>query len=122
MPTQSKTQLTAQEKLFRDMSYLIRDRWIPSVTREEVPDAWHTLEHDIEVDEPKVKVTLYLDQSVARVFKGMGHGYQARINRLLSAWVQMHIGRMFEAEDRLHKRMAKDNARREAEEKGAEAP
>jgi uncharacterized protein (DUF4415 family) len=50
-----------------------------------VPDAWHTLAHDPDVRAPKV----YPDRSVARAFRAMGHGYQARINRLLATYVMM---------------------------------
>ncbi|MDA8585495.1 BrnA antitoxin family protein [Rhodobacteraceae bacterium] len=56
-----------------------------------VPDAWHMIEMDVDVSEPKEKLTLYLDKSVAKMFKAMGHGYQARINRILATWVQMQI-------------------------------
>jgi hypothetical protein len=55
------------------------------------PLEWHTIEADIPCFEPKEKITLYLDRSVARTFKAMGKGYQARINRLLHLWLQMKI-------------------------------
>ena len=42
--------------------------------------------------EEKVKVTLRLDASVARLFRAMGKGYQARINLILSSYAQMRIG------------------------------
>ena len=60
-------------------------------TRRIVPDAWHVIELDVDVEEPKEKVTLYLDRSVARLFRGMGKGYQDRINRILVTWAQMKI-------------------------------
>ena len=56
-----------------------------------VPDEWWTLEMDYLCEAPKEKVTLYLDRPVARVFKAMGKGYQARINRILELWLQMQI-------------------------------
>ena len=34
--------------------------------------------------EKKVKVTLWLDASTAKFFRGMGKGYHARINRILA--------------------------------------
>ncbi|WP_348540471.1 BrnA antitoxin family protein [Shimia sp. R9_3] len=43
------------------------------------------------MQERKEKVTLYLDKSVARFYRAMGKGYQARINRLLATWAQMKI-------------------------------
>lgn len=49
------------------------------------------LEMDVDVEGPKEKVTLYLDRAVIAVFRRMGKGYQARINRILETWVQMKI-------------------------------
>ena len=59
--------------------------------RRNVPDAWHTLEMDLDVAEPTQKVTLYLDRSVVKAFRAMGRGYHARINRLLQTYLQMRI-------------------------------
>ena len=61
------------------------------VARREVPDAWLTLEMDVEVHQPKDKMTLYLDRHVIKFFRAMGHGYQARINRVLETYLQMKI-------------------------------
>lgn len=54
--------------------------------------------------EKKEKVTLYLDRSVARCFRGMGRGYQARINQLLRTWMQMKIAREVEIDEALNER------------------
>ena len=59
--------------------------------RREIPEAWHTLEMDVEAEGPKEKVTLYLDRAVLRMFRSMGKGYQARINRILETWLQMKM-------------------------------
>lgn len=59
--------------------------------REEVPEAWHTIEHDLDVVEKKVKVTLWLDESTAKFFRAMGKGYHARINRILGLWAHLKI-------------------------------
>lgn len=59
--------------------------------RRQIPDAWHTLEMDLDVAESKEKMTLYLDRSVARMLRAMGRGYQERVNRILATWVQMKI-------------------------------
>ena len=60
-------------------------------------------------------MTLYLDAPVAKMFKAMGRGYQARINRILATWVEMKIGHVMEREkimlaDRRRAIMAMDNA------------
>lgn len=59
--------------------------------RKEVPEAWHTLEMDVETERPKEKVTLYLDRAVLAMFREMGKGYQGRINRILETWMQMKM-------------------------------
>jgi uncharacterized protein (DUF4415 family) len=82
--------------------------------RENVPEAWHTLEADIDCFEPKEKVTLYLDKSVARVFRAMGAGYQTRINRVLASWVQLRAAGMVETERRLAERQARAFGGRDA--------
>lgn len=64
--------------------------------KDEVPAAWATLEQDIDVDEPKVKITLRLDDSVAKFYRAMGKGYQERINRVLATYAQMKIARVIE--------------------------
>jgi len=59
--------------------------------KREVPEAWLTLEMDIETDAPKQKVSLYLDQAVVKMYRAMGRGYQGRINRILETWMQMKL-------------------------------
>ena len=66
--------------------------------KEIVPDEWFTLEMDIECREKKEKLTLYLSGSVARSFRAMGEGYQARINRILELWLQMQIAKPWHEE------------------------
>ena len=57
-----------------------------------VPEGWATLEDDIECWEDKVKITIRIDTSVARFYRAMGKGYQARMNRILATYAQMKIG------------------------------
>jgi hypothetical protein len=68
------------------------------VARRAIPDAWLTLEMDLDVAEPKDKVTLYLDRPVAKMFRAMGGGYQARINRILETWMQAKMSGHIERE------------------------
>ncbi|MEO9824312.1 MAG: BrnA antitoxin family protein [Paracoccaceae bacterium] len=94
--TGPKTKRLARDRLYRLIyeQALEDDSRFLEEARRAVPDAWHFVEMDIEVHEPKVKLTLYLDQSVAKIFKAMGGGYQTRINRVLTTWVQMRIAEM----------------------------
>jgi len=104
----TKTQTLARDTLMRDLIHLSRDGWIDTTLAEEVPDAWHTLEADLDVEEPREKVTLYLDRSVVRFYRGMGRGYHARINRLLRTWAQMKIAGEVQLDAYLAKRVAGD--------------
>lgn len=77
-----------------------------------VPKAWDTLESDVDVEEKKIRLTLRVDESVAKFYRAMGPGYQARMNRVLATFAQMRIAKVREAEDR----MARFRAERLAEE------
>ena len=57
---------------------MTRDELFLETARKEIPEAWHTLEMDVEAEGPKEKVTLYLDRAVIQMFRKMGKGYQAR--------------------------------------------
>ena len=107
----SKSELRARDRLLYNLYYLQRDDFIDITLRDQVPEAWHTLELDVECSEPKEKITLYLDRSVVRLFRAMGRGYQGRINRLLSTWAQMKIAAEVALEDKLKARLADPDAR-----------
>ncbi len=58
--------------------------------------------------QPKVRISLWVERDVVRVFKSMGAGYQTRMNDVLRLWVQARIAgvirsveqaEMFEARD-----------------------
>ena len=94
IPTKGpKTRRLAEARVKQLMFHHVnRDRDdLLKLAREQVPEAWHTLEMDIETFEPKQKVSLYLDKSVVKMFRAMGGGYQARINRILATWLQMKM-------------------------------
>lgn len=105
----TKSQRVAREALGRNLMALSTEQWVSAALREAVPEAWHTLEHDLDVREPKEKVTLYLDRSVAKFYRAMGLGYQARINRLLATWAQMKIAEELRVEAALAARMAEQD-------------
>ncbi|KZY29428.1 hypothetical protein A3731_26490 [Roseovarius sp. HI0049] len=105
MARKTRTQRIAQERLMHDMIYLMQDAWVPKQVAEAVPEAWHTLEHDLDVTERKEKVTLYLDASVAKFYRAMGKGYQTRINRLLGTYAHMKAAEEVRVEAALRKRL-----------------
>ncbi|PRY77230.1 BrnA antitoxin of type II toxin-antitoxin system [Yoonia maritima] len=106
MPRMTKAERIARQKMMRylyeenvdatDLSLELRDK---------VPLAWHTLEHDLDVEEPKVKITLRLDESVAKFYRAMGPGYQARISRILGLWANMKIGEALRMEEAIYAQM-----------------
>ncbi len=101
------TRLTKQDRIALErLKYhtwlLDGDDWDATMALYELtPRAWHTLMADIDCEEPKEKVTLYLDKSVARTVKAMGKGYQARINRLLQTWLAMKAAGKLEAAEQI---------------------
>ena len=90
----SKSERLARERLLRNLRALQDEPLFVYSVREIAPDAWATLEEDLDVEERKVKVTLLLDESVAKFYRAMGQGYQARINRILATFAQMKIARV----------------------------
>ena len=94
VPTKGpKTKRLAEARMHQllFMEAMTRDALFLETARKEIPEAWHTLEMDVEVETPKEKVTLYLDRAVIRMFRKMGKGYQARINRVLETYLQLRI-------------------------------
>lgn len=87
----SKTRRLAAERLIAHRIAAEFDEGTDWDVRAKIPEAWMTLEQDVDVREPKVKVTLYLDDSVAKFFKATGHGWHGRVNRVLATYAQMKI-------------------------------
>ena len=103
----TKTQRLAADKL---ELLLVKAGGEPALTRlirDQVPEAWHRLETDLDVREKKVHLTLRLDESVAKFFRAMGPGYQARINRVLATYAQMKIAGYLEIERRIEQMLDK---------------
>ena len=96
----TKSTRIAREKAYYTLSVegpLFGD-FLEEEVRAKVPRAWHTIERDIDVEEPKEKVTLYLDRSVAKCSRAMGKGWQGRVNWLLRTWLHMKTGELLELE------------------------
>jgi uncharacterized protein (DUF4415 family) len=52
-----------------------------------VPRDWHTIEEDVPVQPPRTKLTVEFDADMVKWFRGMGTGYQARMNAVLRAFM-----------------------------------
>ena len=114
MPSMTKSEKLARERLIYHMWRADSDQLPLHKLRAEAPEAWHMIEADIDCFEPKEKVTLYLDRSVAKLFRAMGKGYQARINRILDTWLAMKMAGLMEEETALANRRARLMAEEEA--------
>ena len=87
----SKSTRLLLDRLKHNLYHLDQDTISQFDLKRQIPNAWATLENDIDVEERRVKVTLLLDESVAKFYRGMGKGYQRRINRVLGTYAQMRI-------------------------------
>ena len=48
---------------------------------------------EVRLPKPKVPITIRLDDDVLRWFRGMGRGYQTRINAVLRTYMEAHQNR-----------------------------
>ena len=95
-PTGTKTERLARERFLKSIRHLNNDDMLDQYLGYNIPDAWATLEKEIDVTEKRVKITLRLDESVVKFYRGMGNGYQARINRILATYAQLKISNLKE--------------------------
>ncbi|HCP81439.1 MAG TPA: hypothetical protein DIT67_07530 [Octadecabacter sp.] len=65
-----------------------------------LPRDWDTIWEEQDKRDPKrVKVTISLDDDVVKFFKGLGPGYQPRINRVLRAFMHFRLAKIIEGPD-----------------------
>ncbi len=104
-PKGTKTERLARAQMRRKLRATDYEGTFDWYVKEHVPEAWHTLEEDIDVEEPKVKITRWVDRSVAQFYRAMGKGYQARINRVLTTYAQLKIANITALEARMREEM-----------------
>ncbi|WP_175566966.1 BrnA antitoxin family protein [Rhodovulum sp. ES.010] len=61
-----------------------------------VPEAWHLLPEIYPANPKKVKITLLLEEPVAKFYRANGKGYQALINDVLKAYAQLRLAKVIE--------------------------
>ncbi|WP_197738498.1 BrnA antitoxin family protein [Octadecabacter sp. SW4] len=65
-----------------------------------LPAEWHGIwEDDDRRDSKRVKVTASFDADVVKFFKGLGPGYQHRMNRVLRAFMHFRLAKLIEGPD-----------------------
>jgi len=87
----TKSERLAEERFYKQLRRFDDENDLAYAIKSHIPSAWKVLEDDVDVTEPKIKITLLLDESVAKYYRALGHGYQARINRILATYAQMKI-------------------------------
>jgi len=114
VPMSKTRRLYFERSLLNLRALEAEDTWDYAI-REQIPAAWDTLEQDVDVVEKKTMVSLRLDESVAKFYRAMGHGYQARINRILATFAQMRMAEVQMSERLIEKDL--ERLLREAEER-----
>jgi hypothetical protein len=67
---------------------------------EALPRAWDEIWQDKDRRDPKrTRVTIRLDADVVKFFKGLGEGYQTRLNRVLRAYMHFRLAKLIEGPD-----------------------
>ena len=65
-----------------------------------LPKDWDDIWQDRDRrDAKRTKITIDLDADVVRFFKGLGPGYQVRINRVLRAFMHFRLAKLIEGPD-----------------------
>lgn len=88
-----------------------------------IPKGWNQIATDPYPTHPKkTRVTLWVDADVVRAFKGLGRGYQSRMNRVLRAWMLARAAKLVEGPDTtdfiLHPERIEEEQRRKRPEWG----
>ncbi len=65
-------------------------------TRSLVPPGWHSVERRAEIKPKKTKLTVTLDADMVAWFRGLGLGYQPRMNAVLRAYMHAVISKEIE--------------------------
>ncbi len=62
-----------------------------------IPKAWTELPDAHQAKPKKVRVTLLLEPSVAKFYRGYGQGYQALVNDVLATYAQLRVAKLLKA-------------------------
>lgn len=65
------------------------------LSRMRIPEDWHQIARE-RGRAPKTRVTLRLDADVVMFFRSMGPDWQARVNRIVAAWMHARLAGLIE--------------------------
>ncbi len=111
--TTPKTKRLHYERLMLNAAGLRTENPFDYHVQAAVPQAWDTLERDVDVEEKKLPISLRLDESVVKFYRAMGKGYQVRMNRVLATFAQMRIAEIRRLEEMTREELAKIDELRE---------
>ena len=62
-----------------------------------IPEEWQRLTEGYRPQPKKVRITLLLDEDVAKFYRSYGKGYGAFVNDVLKSYAQLRVSKMLEA-------------------------
>ncbi|RED11962.1 BrnA antitoxin family protein [Pontivivens insulae] len=83
---QTREELRAETELVLWLSEQTMELKRAEMLREWVPADWADVERNVECRPARTRITLRVDADVARFFRKMGPGYQARMNAVLRTY------------------------------------
>ncbi|MDH5797734.1 MAG: BrnA antitoxin family protein [Paracoccaceae bacterium] len=96
----TKAQLLATSLYIDAMRMIEWDLHEALMDKRTVPLGWQEIATKPYPTHPKkTRVTLWVDADVVRAFKGLGRGYQSRMNRVLRAWLLARAAKLVEGPD-----------------------
>lgn len=93
----SKAEERSYAELLRETSDLEMWNHDRKLKARMLPEGWRELEKTAPVKPRKVRVTTGLDADVARWYRGLGAGYQARMNAVLRVYMLAMISKEIES-------------------------
>ncbi|MEL6678293.1 MAG: BrnA antitoxin family protein [Pseudomonadota bacterium] len=81
------TELKAETELAMQVAELEADVAFNTAVAKFVPSTWEDLPERYPCKPPKTRVTLLVDRDVAKFFRAMGRGHQARMNAVLRTFM-----------------------------------
>lgn len=93
----TKTEERAYSLAVRELYDLEEWNRLRKLREKHVPADWHKIERDVPVRAKKARVTAAYDADMVRWYRSLGHGYQARMNRVLRAYMLLVIAKEIES-------------------------
>ncbi len=91
----------AQEKAYVDLMIALDEMKLwneqRALKQSQIPKAWYDIERDVPVRPRKTKLTAAFDTDLVKWYRAMGHGYQARMNAVLRAYMKAVVSKEIES-------------------------